>query len=67
MDREKIVKWIKDSENPSGPDRWVDPWTWAKEMKEVLAELDRLTDELQSPQARNDNEALHRFLRGELI
>lgn len=47
MDREKIEKWIKDYENPTGPDQWVDPWTWAKAMKEALAEIDALKDALE--------------------
>jgi hypothetical protein len=47
MDREKLEKWIADYENPSGPDRWIDPWTWAKEMKEVLAENERLRGMVQ--------------------
>jgi hypothetical protein len=55
MDREKIEKWIEDYENPSGPDHWVDPWTWAKAMREVLIELDEAED------------AIHRFLRGEQV
>jgi len=46
-DREDYEKWVAEYEKPSGPDRWVDPWTWAKAMKDMLEQLDDLKSEME--------------------
>jgi len=45
LDLDKIRAWIEEYEKPSGPDHWVDPWSWKQAMKLLLNEFSHQQDE----------------------